>query len=770
MALRRNISHRRQGIASRILKGALALLLAAAAIAGGFIFWFNGQHVKDPLLKILTERSGMPFTVGRVEFSPLYPDTLKLHDVGFGRSTIGELYAEYDLRSLLDKKRLVIRDLFVKDVKAADGDVGKMAQGRLGFDSVQIDALHAVNVPVDASGLKAESASFEISSLLLGQDGRAEAGSGSGELTQGSFRSLPFKSLSGRFEIRQGTAEISSLSLDALGGTISGSLSMPDPDTLDFSELSLDRVVLKDAGRIPQDLKITATEASVSSMVALLPSRGIALSGMDGRFLDLTIAGGRASFIYTGRIGEVSVPDMQLTAEDTRAEVSAAESGADIKLGGSVFGGSFSLDAFAGSEGGLSVRSLSLSGGRLELTPDLRDGLARRLNGPVTVGTLTLNGVSFLSHLDSLRLSARSASGTVSGFSWSGSDGFAPAPAGAASLSASDVLYHDLRCSELSLISNFSSQGVTISVPKAVFGKSQATFAMSLPLDDGKGFAIAQARGFDASALNSDLLPRTLGGNFDLDAQLRTQGPASDFVKNLEGHVTIRSESLLVSDFGLDLINGGKKGVFSLPWDKLQAALSDSDCGFHDLLLQLEFSGGRSVLNATASLPASRMSMHAEASLEDGKVDGEAFFASYPRDSLTTVRMGGSLPAPQFEIDAIDRGPVLRPGLFVKQLSEDERRERDEELRRQAEEQRQSAQKLEDALKLLKDQIAQLEAPDKEQEADEGKPGGDAPAAGGNDGDGAKTQDTKKAPAEGVRGGGSQDQKAAKESRQGKGG
>ncbi len=712
MALRRNISHRRQSAASRIVKGAFLLMLVAALAAGAFIFWFNGQHVKDPLLKLLTERSGMPFTVGKVEFSPLYPDTLKLHDVGFGRSSIGELYAEYDLRSLLDRRRLVIHDLYVKDVKAAPGDVAKMAKGKFGFDSVQIDALHAVNVPVDAANLKASSGSFEISSLLLGKGGRAEAGSGSGELAQGSFSSLPFKSLSGKFELRQGTAEISSLTLEALGGTISGSLAMPDPHTLEFSELNLDRVVLKDASRIPPSLRITASEASASSMVVLLPSRGIALSGMDGRFLDLSLSGGKASFIYSGRIGEVSLPDMQLTAEDARAEISAADGGADIKLGGSVFGGSFSLDAFAGAGGGLSVRSLSLGGGRLELTPDLRDGLAKRLNGPVTVGTLTLSGISFLSHLDTLRLSARSISGTVSGFSWSGEDGFAPAPAGAASISASDVLYHDLRCAELSLISNFSSQGITLSVPKAVFGKSQATFAMSLPLDDGKGFAIAQARGFDTSALNSDLLPRTLGGTIDLDAQLRTQGPPSDFLKNLQGHVTVRSDSLLVSDFGLDLINGGRKGIYSLPWDKLEAALSDSDCGFHDLLLQLEFSGGKGVLNASASLPASRMSMHAEAGLSDGALSGEAFFASYPRDSLTTVHMGGKLPAPDFEIDAIDRGPVLRPGLFVKQLTEDERRQREEDLARQAEEQRQSEQKLNDALKALKDEIAALEAHD----------------------------------------------------------
>ncbi len=709
MALRRNIAHHHSSRLSRALRISLIVLIILAGLIGAFIFWFNGQHVRDPLLKILAERSGMTFTVGKVEFSPLYPDTLKLHDIGFGNSTIDELYAEYDVRSLLSGNDLVIRDLYVKNLKTKHGDISRLTRGRLGFKTIKINALHATDVPLDFDALKARTSSFELKSLFIQSDGKTEIASGSGQMGEGSFKGLPFKSLEGKIERHGEKTEINSLRMETLGGTVSGDVTLTEPDTLTFSSLNLDRVVLKNGLNFLGKLTVTAPEVNVNSAVVLLPSRGITFEGLDGRILDLSYSDRTVSFIYSGRADEISIPDMQLTAEENRAELSVADTGADIKLAGSIFDGSYSLDAFATPKGALSVRALSLSGGKFELTPDLRDGFSKRISSPVTVGTLTLNNISFLSHLDSLRLSARTLSGTISGFSWSPDDGISPAPSGAASISASDVLFHDLRCNELSVISNFSSQGITISVPKAVFGQSHATFAMSLPLDDGKGFVIAQAKDFDASSLNSDLMPRTFGGNFDLDAQLQLQGPVKGFPSVLKGHISLQSASLLVSDFGLDLINGGKKGVYSLSWDKLNSALADSDCGFHDLMLQIDLTDSVGTLNATAMLPASKMSLHTQTDTSNGETTGEAFFASYPRDSLTSVTINGKLPDLNFEIDALERGPILRPGLFVKELTDKERKERDENLKKQAAAQQKSEQELMKSLEKLKSQIAELE-------------------------------------------------------------
>ena len=67
------------------------------------------------------------------------------------------------------------------------------------------------------------------------------------------------------------------------------------------------------------------------------------------------------------------------------------------------------------------------------------------------------------------------------------------------------------------------------------------------------------------------------------------------------------------------------------------------------------------------------------------------------------------MPDLNFEIDALERGPILRPGLFVKELTDEERKERDENLKKQAAAQQKSEQELMKSLEKLKSQIAELE-------------------------------------------------------------
>ena len=319
MALRRNIAHNHSSRLSRALRISLIVLIILAGLIGAFIFWFNGQHVRDPLLKILAERSGMTFTVGKVEFSPLYPDTLKLHDIGFGNSTIDELYAEYDVRSLLSGNNLVIKDLYIKNLKTKPGDISRLTRGRLGFKTIKINSLHATDIPLNFDDLKARTSSFGLTSLFIQSNGKTEIVSGSGEMSDGSFKGIPFKSLSGKIEQHGEITEINSLRVETLGGTVSGDLTLSDPDTLTFSRVNLDRIVLKNGLNFLGKLTVTAPEINVNSAVVLLPSRGITLEGLDGRILDLSYSERKVSFIYSGRADEISIPDMQLTAPSLTA-------------------------------------------------------------------------------------------------------------------------------------------------------------------------------------------------------------------------------------------------------------------------------------------------------------------------------------------------------------------------------------------------------------------------------------------------------------------
>ncbi len=92
MAFRRNIRRKHPSIAFKFVKLLFIICGIFAVSATLFILYFNGQHVKAPLIKLLSERSGITMSAESVEFSPIYPDTVKLHNVKFSNSTISELY------------------------------------------------------------------------------------------------------------------------------------------------------------------------------------------------------------------------------------------------------------------------------------------------------------------------------------------------------------------------------------------------------------------------------------------------------------------------------------------------------------------------------------------------------------------------------------------------------------------------------------------------------------------------------------------------------
>ena len=93
MAFKPNIYYRKQTPAYlKYLKIAVCTLIVVIAAVWGFILYFNGQHVKAPLLKFLSERTCFSINCDEIDFSPLYPDVLKLKKVTLCNSQIGEIY------------------------------------------------------------------------------------------------------------------------------------------------------------------------------------------------------------------------------------------------------------------------------------------------------------------------------------------------------------------------------------------------------------------------------------------------------------------------------------------------------------------------------------------------------------------------------------------------------------------------------------------------------------------------------------------------------
>ncbi len=718
MALRRNIRKKRQYNVfwQKLLKWLFIPTGILSVVIFGFILYFNGQHVKVPLIKLLSERSGIPFQASSVEFSPIYPDTVKIHDIRFASSHIGELYLEYDLKSLLSKKELLIKELYLRDAFLSPLDLDLLRKKNLGFDKISITSLRAKHVPVELPFLSAKDASFDLSEVNIGPDLNLNIKSGSGSLVNGLCDGISYQALSGSFSYDDKGIYISNLKANALGGFISGSLTFQNNHSkLDFDNLQLDRVVLKDPLHLISKYSLSAKTAELNDVTAIMPANDLSLSGINGRVIDMQYDQGSLNGNFKGDISEITKSAMQLTLEENKAEMDFENNSIETKLSGNVFDGSYELDAsFSTVDTGDTIRMLKLESPHIELTRDLVEGFLKDTEGRrIALGSVTFENARFLSHVDWLPISATSISGNISGFSWSHTDGITPAPAGMATFTTTDLIYSDLRINSISCIANLTDPVFMLSVPKLQIKNSLAGMTLSLSRNGGRSFFMAQAHDFDLSVLNSSLIPHLLSGKINLDADLKSKGTEEELLTNLTGSIKFSSNNLLISSFGLDLINGGKKEDFVLDKSRLLTALADSDCGMHQVKAQALFNNKQLRYSASASLSTADVNLNGQASLPNLNNQGKAFFVSTPKDSITVTDISGTLKDPIFSIKALQRG-MMRPGLFVKALSKEEEEAYKEKQQAEETAQQRDHEKLLNAVQVLKDQIAILEQDTKE--------------------------------------------------------
>ena len=710
MAFRRNIRRKRPSKIVKIFKLLFISCGIFAVCAVAFILYFNGQHVKAPLVKLLSERSGVPISAESVEFSPIYPDTVKLHNVKFSNSTISELYIEYNLKSLLSGDRLFIDDLYIRDANLNSDDVQLLKNGALGFNSIVIGSLRAKNIPLELSNLSAKNASFELNNVTIRKGNNVSISSGSGTLSEGLIHGISYKDLQGSFTTDEQGLYVSDLSLSALGGNISGSLNISNKGEVNFPKLNLERLVLKEPAKIFSKYDFSAEKIYLSDITAVISAKDLLLSGLSGQASNLQVNNGSFSCKYQGDIEEISRPAMLLSLDNNKAEIQCTPEDLEVKLQGDAFQGKYELDAlFSLQQQGDTLRTLKLLSPRIELTSDLvkgflKDSAQRRF----ALGNIEIENARFLSHLDFLPLSCEKVNANLSGLSWSLQEGFQPAPAGILTASFTDILYADLRINSLSLISNLTDPVIMFSIPKVMFGKSQASAAFSISRNGGRSFLMAQAHDFDLADLNTSMIPYLLAGKINLDADLKTFGQQKDLIENLSGSVKLSSDGLLISNFGLDLINGGKKENYQLDLSQLLTALSDSDCGMHDVQTSLLFADHKASFSGSAKLSTSTFALNGSFMLPSLETKAKAHLVSNPKDSVTLVNISGKLNSPQFTIQALLRG-MMRPGLFVKELTPEEQKQYEQQHHQKIEEKNHDTQKLLEAVKVLKEQIAVLE-------------------------------------------------------------
>lgn len=762
---------------SKIIKAILLVIVAIAIAVWGAILYFNGQNIKAPLIKFLSSRTSFEINCQKVEFSALYPNVIKLHDIKVGKSNIDEIYMEYDLPSLLKSDTFEIKYFYAKGIKADDKDLQKLKQEKFKFKDIHISKLDLVDTPINLYKLSLNHGSLSAVDAYLGNDGRFSFKAADIRANEGQLDEQPIKNLQTNIVIEPEKIVIKDLSVQIFGGTLLADLTIDrKTENLNFSRLNLNKIIFKDYKILSEKYNIYAPEASVYDCVLALPKQDLLFGQVRGSISDLLVKDGKINFTFKGSSGEISKPSIQVTAENSDIEANLADSAISMKAEGTVFDGSYSFDVNYDyqndSEPLLTIHNLSLKEGKFETTKEQYSFVQNTLlNHNINVEKFSIDGTEFVSFINTLPLSIKSVkleanniafdnkskedninesldqnSFDVSTTATTADNEKSIDKASDTKKAENDVAtpllsklkplnnildnnsqnkeddgsnsyitfsfdsayYSDLFIKQFDSKLDLSDKGYAFNVGKMLFKKSELAFEVDanneLEILRVKVFAPQ----FDISELNSNLTDHLLSGVINLEGEITkteeidektdessvpkevaTTNKSNNSDKNntnslrsninneknkvddnnldkakqlYTGNINLTSDSLLVSQFGLDLINGGLKKNYALNYDELCDAIKDGDLGLYKLSLKIFPQDNFLKLNGSGDLTTSHLTFNAKLDLNNKDFSARGTFVSLPKDSISNINIKGLTKESSNEknifITALSRGEI----------------------------------------------------------------------------------------------------------------
>lgn len=259
-------------------------------------------------------------------------------------------------------------------------------------------------------------------------------------------------------------------------------------------------------------------------------------------------------------------------------------------------------------------------------------------------------------------------------------------------LELDNVLYSNLLMSDVAAKLTLDDKSLHLDLPKLNFKESYLTASFDLPLvADEEGSLMLQAQDFESADLNSNLIAHMLTGKMDVMLNLKgklssnavakakdqdgktADSPAvamtlDNLMSSAQGQLKVNADNLLISDFGLDLINGGKKENFTLSGTELLTAIQGSVAGISDLRITGTFNKGVANVKGKLGLSTADMTGNLSYNFKDDSLSGKANLVSLAGDSSTTVVLSGDTNKTVYNIKANRRGE-MRPGLYLPQFN-----------------------------------------------------------------------------------------------------
>lgn len=751
--------------------------LSALAIVGALLvlivaIFFTGSRVKGPLASYLSSKSGLEVSIAAAEFSPLYPNIIKLSEVSFGHSLIGEFYLEFELGSLWSDE-LHINDIYINKLKLDPNDLQKIATSQFGYQKIVADAVRFHHTPLHTQYLQSLDATIRLHQVEFSHDQGLDFDSGVVSTEQASFFDRDIKGLTVEFERLPNGLDLKHFNLSMLGGIVSGygqylqdcsdhSLNYDTTSASDqalankpqvstnlvLPELNLSKIIIQESLPTAPNVNLQADTVNLTDVIFSSSSQlaasdkstkqtdsnnnentkptaqsysadttvdtGYIMQGISGTITDLKLNEQGFSANFAGSIDSFSLPQVQTTFEHNEGKATLSTERVDFDFKGQLFEGNYALQgSLLRPEKELVLDQVELQKSKLALNKArlnyLRHGLGQYT---VKLEDAKFSGLEFLSFINSLPLSIQSMSGSMSNLQLQPQhaalqpqadpelDGerfaqwhelsshilpLSQHSSGKIQWQLTNTLYSNLLMQNIKGELEVGAENVQLKLPQVHFKESTLSAEATLERDLQKqSLLFVQAKDFESADLNSNLIDHMLTGKISLDAVLTSQrkhhdatnsdqaeasastSTGADSKRLLNGSIVLQSPNMLVSDFGLDLINGGKQQNFTLSGTELLTAIQGSVAGINDLILRTTIKDNVAQTDGQLGLATANMRLEGEFDLNSEAISGQADLISLARDSSTKVELSGSVDNMSFAINALRRG-AERPGLYLPQ-------------------------------------------------------------------------------------------------------
>lgn len=451
------------------------------------------------------------------------------------------------------------------------------------------------------------------------------------------------------------------------------------------------------------------------------------VQGINGNIEDLKITSNGMQGTFNGSADEISMPNLQTTMESNEVSATFSEDALTFKLQGNVYEGRYLAQGELDHKNKeLNLEKLLMKKAKLAInTPRLKFLSAGINDYTFNLKHAGFESLEFLSYLNSLPMSIQSITGTADNLSIKGKaqqkdqdefyrllssvsvlkdnvfantetkndsqdsadadktdvdkkaakdDAVAnSANAAAMELEFKNFLYSDMLISSMHSKWLLDADKILIEVPNAKFKESSAAAEALIALKAfDKSHIKLNAPDFESADLNSNLVSHMLTGKMDVNLSLESKAQAKTFeslINEAKGQLNVNSDAMLISDFGLDLINGGKDKNYELSYTELLTGVQGAVAGISALKSTTTFNQGVAQNTTSMALSTANMRLSVKADYERNKISGNSFFISPAKDSSTKVTILGDLDEPRFTIIPLRRGEQ-RPGLYLPQYDE----------------------------------------------------------------------------------------------------